>query len=195
MQILTLHNDTQGLLSRRSRNVQKPAALQPLVDGMAKAMLELKGIGLAAVQVGQLLRLFIVGGPGRKADALGPGGEELPLQVFVNPRILSTNGQALCWERCLSIPDYNVKLSRPAAVHFTAADLSGYQHEYRWDGLWARVFLHEHDHLRGLTLQRFAEKNKSSPYNDALFESYVKTGSFAAGSVLKGDGMPGLNDL
>jgi len=119
-----------------------------LVDDMVETLHSAGGIGLAAPQVNESLRLAIVEVPGGASRY----GEipAMPLTVFVNPIIevlgLETAGY---WEGCLSIPGLRGFVERPQHVRIRALDLQGQPQAVELKGFLATVFQHEFDHLDG----------------------------------------------
>jgi len=115
------------------------ASLAPLVERMFELLLAARGVGLAAPQVGLSLRLFVACLPGQEADR----------RVYVNPRLLSWEGQMEEDEGCLSVPGLTCRLKRFARVTIEAADLTGRTFQETGEDLAARLFQHETDHLDG----------------------------------------------
>jgi peptide deformylase len=101
------------------------------------------GIGLAATQVGVLKRLIIVD--------IGEDDDEAyePLVLF-NPEILSSDGEAVIEEGCLSIPDVTADVKRPERIVVEGIDVQNQTVHIETDGLLARVLQHEIDHLNGV---------------------------------------------
>ena len=113
--------------------------IQTLAEQMFETMYSYKGIGLAAVQVGKLIRLFITDIP-----------NDVP-RVFINPEIVETSvGQGTYEEGCLSVPEINADVIRPANVKIQAWNLKGRPFSLDADQLLARVIQHELDHLNGV---------------------------------------------
>jgi peptide deformylase len=113
--------------------------IQTLAEQMFETMYSYKGIGLAAVQVGKLIRLFITDIP-----------NDVP-RVFINPEIVETSvGQGTYEEGCLSVPEINAEVIRPANVKIQAWNLEGRPFSLDADQLLARVIQHELDHLNGV---------------------------------------------
>ncbi len=110
-----------------------------LARGMIEAMHEAPGIGLAAVQVGVLRRLFVY-------DV----GDGTGAHVVVNPVLELGDGEAVYDEGCLSIPGLTWAVVRPPQVHLTGVDLDGNDISLEADELVARVVQHEVDHLDGI---------------------------------------------
>ena len=112
------------------------AKLHALLDDMADTLADANGVGLAAPQVGILRRIFIV-----------DTGEEI--LEFINPEILSTEGEQDGPEGCLSIPGEYWLVKRPMKVKAKAQDRNGEWFEVEAEELIARCICHENDHLDG----------------------------------------------
>lgn len=119
-------------------------ALQRLIDDMTETMHAVRGIGLAANQVGILKRLCVVDTSIRE--------EKSSLIVLINPVILVKEGKEEAEEGCLSLPGYLQTIKRSAKVVVRALDREGKPVEIEATGLLARVFQHEIDHLDGLLI-------------------------------------------
>jgi peptide deformylase len=116
--------------------------VQALVPGMFAAMYKAPGIGLAAPQVGELLRLVVMD--------LAPDKVPAPL-VLINPEVVETATEtAVREEGCLSLPDQYADVSRPAWVRVRYLDEQGARQEIAGDGLLAACLQHEIDHLNGV---------------------------------------------
>jgi len=115
------------------------AELRDAVREMFTTMYEAAGVGLAAIQVGLPLRLFIVNLTGEPKDET----------VVLNPEVLSEQGEQVAEEGCLSLPGVTAKIRRPAELLLRGYDLEGNQVEYHCQELYARVVCHEMDHLAG----------------------------------------------
>lgn len=116
--------------------------LQRLVDDMAETMYAAPGVGLAATQIGEPVRLFIV-------DTATGDDEPSDLRVFVNPEILERHGEVRWEEGCLSFPGVHEEIDRAERVTVRAQDRDGKPFELEADGLLAVAIQHEHDHLDG----------------------------------------------
>jgi peptide deformylase len=122
--------------------------LQALLADMVDTLHDYGGIGLAAPQVGEPLRLAIIeidGGPTRYGE-LAP----LPLTVFINPVIeVLDPATAGYWEGCLSVPGLRGFVERPQSVRIQYTNLIGAEEAMELKGFPATVFQHEFDHLDG----------------------------------------------
>jgi len=120
---------------------------KPLVDDMVSTMYAAPGVGLAAPQIGVALRLVVIDiTAGEKPDNL---------IVMANPRILASEGIQNEEEGCLSVPGYSGVTRRPAWVRVRGQDIKGEPFEMEGEGLLARAFAHEIDHVDGrLFLER-----------------------------------------
>jgi peptide deformylase len=112
-----------------------------LIDDMIDTMYAAPGIGLAAPQIGVPLRMFIVD--------LSLGRESDGLMVMINPSFVEREGVQLEEEGCLSVPDFNATVVRPARAVVKGLDRTGSEHRREGSGLLARAFQHEMDHLDG----------------------------------------------
>jgi peptide deformylase len=130
------------------RTVSKPvervdAPLQKLADDMLATMYDAPGIGLAAIQVGEPLRMLVI-------DLAKEDETPAPL-VFINPQVLGSSDERSVYEEgCLSIPDYYAEVERPATVRVSYLDRDGKTKEIEADGLLATCLQHEIDHLDGV---------------------------------------------
>lgn len=116
-------------------------ALQRLIDDMIETMYAAPGIGLAAPQVGVSLQVFVV-------DITG-GQDVKALQTFINPKIVSMVGRVREDEGCLSVPGIQGPALRAERVVIRGLNRDGQEVEVEGEGLLARVFQHEMDHLLG----------------------------------------------
>lgn len=129
------------------RHVSKPltrvdAELRRMVEEMLDLMYEHEGIGLAANQVALPYRLFVTNTQGE------PDAKETE-RVFINPVIVRGSGQAEASEGCLSLPGLYGPVVRKTTILVHAYDLNGQEIREEMEGLQARVFQHETDHLDG----------------------------------------------
>lgn len=137
MALRTIRTEGDPVLTKKCRPVEEmtPRLLE-LTEDMLDTMYEGMGVGLAAPQVGILKRIVVI-------DA-GDG----PL-VLINPEIVETSGEQTGDEGCLSIPGVAGQVTRPNYVKVKALDVNMEEQEYEGEGLLARAFCHELDHLDG----------------------------------------------
>lgn len=126
------------ILNKTSRRVENfDERLAVLIDDMAETMYNANGVGLAAVQVGVLKRVVVID--------IGEGLIEL-----VNPEITLKEGEQREQEGCLSLPGKYGTTVRPMKVQVKAQDRNGKWQVFTGEGLKARAFCHETDHLDGV---------------------------------------------
>ena len=122
--------------------------IHQLLDDMAQTMHEANGVGLAAPQVGLLKRIVVID--------IGEGVIEL-----INPEIISASGSQTDDEGCLSVPGKYLPVTRPDVVEVRAVNRFGKAFTMKGEGLLARAFCHEIDHLDGrLFLDVYKEQQK-----------------------------------
>ena len=138
--------------------------LHQLLDDMADTLAEENGVGLAAPQVGVLRRAVIV------LETNVPEGEEERLIELVNPEIIASEGLQRGAEGCLSVPGEYGLVERPMKVRVRAQDRDGAWFEVEGEGLTARCFCHEIDHLNGVVFTSLCER--------MLTEDEIQTGKF-----------------
>ena len=115
--------------------------LQGLIDDMVETMYAAPGVGLAGPQVGVARRLFV-------ADT-SSGRSVGDLVILINPEVVEQEGTQREEEGCLSLPGFTASVARPAHVVLTGFDREGMPVRLEGEGLRARVFQHELDHLDG----------------------------------------------
>lgn len=150
---ILIHPDDR--LVQVSRPVEFPLSdeVKQLIRDMADTMYDAPGVGLAAPQVGELLRIAVTDTVWRdkevRHDGDLPGGHR-ELKVWINPEFLWKSDEMETWEEgCLSVPETWGDVSRPAALRLRWFDEHGVQHEQDFDGFQAVALQHEFDHLDG----------------------------------------------
>lgn len=117
--------------------------IETLAADMLAAMYAAPGVGLAAPQVGVLLRLFVMD------CTKDPDAPRAPI-VMINPQLEATSEALNVYEEgCLSFPDQYAEVTRPAEVTMRWTGLDGATHSRDFQGLWATCAQHELDHLNG----------------------------------------------
>ncbi len=129
--------------------------LEKLVADMFETMYAANGVGLAAPQIGLSLRLCVVD--------VTSGKDASAKLVLANPLIVSTEGEETQEEGGLSLPDFRAKTPRPEHVTVRAHDIEGGEFTMTGEGLLARAFCHETDHLNGkLFIQHIGRLKRES---------------------------------
>ena len=175
--LLKIYQTGQPILRKRARTVSKDTLAtkqtQELIDLMIATLRDSPGVGLAAPQVGEPLRLFIVEDLAkyhahvpkelRKAQERKP----LAIKVFVNPELeVIDQDEALFFEGCLSVEGYVAVIPRAKSVRIKALDRHGKPITYTAQGWFARILQHETDHLNGsLLIDRMKPKSFMSLKN------------------------------
>lgn len=137
MALRTIRVEGDPVLTKVSRPVDKMTPRNhELIMDMLDTMYDAMGVGLAAPQVGILKRIVVID--------VGEG----PI-VLINPEILETSGEQTGDEGCLSVPGMAGQVTRPNYVKVKALDIDMNEVEYEGEGLLARAFCHEIDHLDG----------------------------------------------
>ena len=132
-------------LREPSKEVHKVSQkIKILVDDLLDTMYEQNGVGLAAPQVGENYRIFVID--------VSTGNEPLHPMVFINPKIIKKSGAVISHEGCLSFPDAFTDVKRYANVMIKALDRNGrsFVLEAKDGTLLARCIQHEFDHLNGV---------------------------------------------
>jgi peptide deformylase len=129
--------------------------LERLIADMFETMYAANGVGLAAPQIGQSIRLFVVDASPFAEDEDGKPTEDAHLKdfkkVFINPYIVEEEGEEWGFEEgCLSIPGIREEVERRPRIVLQYQDEHFKEHEEEFDGFAARVIQHEHDHLDGV---------------------------------------------
>lgn len=161
MAILKVARMGHPVLREKARIVEPAEIVSPefqrLIDDMFETMREYAGIGLAAPQIHESVRLFVAGLRSSKLTGQLSDDDEMPFVALINPVItpVAAPGAAAIemdtdWEGCLSIPDIRGLVERPKAISVTAFNRQGKKIVLQASGLPARVIQHETDHLDGI---------------------------------------------
>lgn len=164
MAVLEIRKYPDEVLKRKASSISEiDREIQRLIDDMIETMYASNGIGLAAPQVGVSKRLIVVDTSPRQPNQ--------SLIVMINPQIISTEGEILSEEGCLSLPGFITRLKRDERVLVKGLDRKGKEIEIQAEGLLARAIQHEIDHLDGILLI-----DRISPLKRELFrKKYQKT--------------------
>jgi peptide deformylase len=160
--ILRIVEYPEEVLREKARAVPEITdEIRKLADDMLETMAAAKGVGLAANQVGMPLRIITV--------ETGTEKEHASL-VVINPEIVQLEGEDTCEEGCLSIPGFYELIKRAQKAKVKGIDLKGKTFTLECEGLLARAFQHEIDHLNGIVFI-----DHLSPIKKQLFKrEYLK---------------------
>ena len=127
------------VLRQKAKQVRSiDGSIHKLIGNMLETMRSASGVGLAAPQVGILLRVLVIGIPEQEEIAL------------INPKIVRKRGERLVNEGCLSLPGYVAEIKRAQSVTAKGRDQSGKEIRIKAEGLLAQALEHEIDHLNGV---------------------------------------------
>ncbi len=168
--ILIIPEKKLRLKSELVKAIDKP--LRALVDDMFATMYEAPGIGLAAIQIGEPLRLITM-------DVAGKEEPKEP-RVFINPEIVWSSDETSVYEEgCLSIPEYYEEVVRPASIKVKFLDIDGKEQELAADGLLSTCLQHEIDHLNGVLFIDHISKLK----RDMVMKKFKKAAKKSGGDL------------
>ena len=152
----------EPVLRKKAKTVTKfDEKLQTLIDDMVETMREAPGVGLAAPQVGEPLRVIVVEYYENEADdeLEDPSGAPKKLYTIVNPEITRKSQEMkLGTEGCLSVPGYNGEVERHLAVTVKGQNRYGQPVTLKLKDWTARIFQHEIDHLNGVLFTDLATR-------------------------------------
>jgi peptide deformylase len=152
MSILKIARMGHPVLLQPCDAVADPGApeIRRLVADMMETMMDAPGVGLAAPQVYQPLRLFVFRVPGGR-ETQDPDDTPMGATVLINPTVeLIGEDRVLGWEGCLSIPDLRAAVPRASRIRYSGVDCDGNVIAREATGFHARVVQHEYDHLDGI---------------------------------------------
>jgi len=162
MAILEIKKYPDEILKTRASFVDEiNGNIQNLIDDMIETMYKANGVGLSAPQVGVSKRIIVVD--------TSPRQENQSLIVLINPEIINSEGEIISEEGCLSLPGFITRLQRKQKVFVKGLDKNGKEIEIEAEGLLARAFQHEIDHLEGILLI-----DRISPLKRELFRRKYK---------------------
>ena len=152
MTLLDIVTLPDKILRNRTRSISNyDAQLQLLIDDMIETMRDAPGVGLAAPQIGQSIKLTVIETLAEVDEEGNEIEDSRDLYVITNPEIVSTSRSMVDGiEGCLSIPGYLGEVERHESIRVRAQDRHGKKIKLRLDGWTARIFQHEIDHLNGV---------------------------------------------
>lgn len=159
MAILEIVKYPAPVLFKKAEPVtQINGALQKRIDDMIETLYAVPGLGLAAPQVGDSLRLFVYDLSAQEEEGTARTGPS----VVMNPEVITAEGEETSDEGCLSIPGYFEKVKRAFHIELKGLDREGKEIRLEGEGLLARLFQHEVDHLNGVVMiNRFSSLKKN----------------------------------
>ena len=150
LDIVKLGEPEEPILHGRALEIEdiSDPAIQTLIDDMIETCKAVKGVGIAAPQVNQPLRLFILSSQPSERYPAAPLMEH---KAIINPILISSSVETeMEVEGCLSIPGLLGIVKRPRSVTVSYTNRYGGKEEESYEGFIARVFMHEFDHLNGV---------------------------------------------
>ena len=161
MAILEILKYPNPNLKKKSQPVEKiDPSLRQLVQDMAETMYAAPGVGLAAPQVGHLLRVVVLD--------VNPATQPKKLIVLINPEIITSEGECVWDEGCLSLQDFTEEVKRKKKVVVRGRNLEGEAIEIEGEDLLAVALQHEIEHLEGILLVDHLSPLKRSLYKRQL---------------------------
>lgn len=161
------------LLKKTQAVSEIDGALQNQINQMIETLYASQGFGLAAPQVGDLRSFFVYDLSLQKENAAAHRG---PI-VLINPEIIEMEGEAVAEEGCLSIPGYFEKVKRAYRVQIKGFDREGKELRIEGEGIAARLFQHEIDHLNGIMMLKRLSSLKRSIFLRKFKKQQKKNGT------------------
>lgn len=156
------------ILKREAEEIEEGKELNNLIEDMFATMDHASGVGLAAPQINQGVRLFVID----STLMLDEDDEEKGTRrAFINPIILDEYGDKFSFEEgCLSIPDVRAEIIRPETLTIEYFDENWNLKEEEFSGMTARVIQHEYDHLEGILFVDYLKGLKKRLVQSKLIE-------------------------
>jgi peptide deformylase len=163
MSIRKIYQYPEPVLRKETEKVSSfDNGLSKLVEDMAQTMYDAPGIGLAAPQIGESLKLIVV-------DATEEIEVDKQHMALVNPEIIDHEGTQIDEEGCLSVPELTANVKRHKKITVSYQDLEGQNHELSTEDRFAVVLQHEIDHINGILFI-----DHLSPLKRKLYKKKVK---------------------
>lgn len=145
--IIQLGNPTLRQKAEFVENIQD-AEIQQIIDDLIATVAQANGVGIAAPQIAQSLRLFIVAS---RPNPRYPNAPEMEPTAMINPKIIAHSTEVVKgWEGCLSVPGIRGLVPRYQAIAVEYTDRNGNLQQQELTDFVARIFQHEYDHLDGI---------------------------------------------
>lgn len=146
------------ILRKKSKEVENiDGKIEKLINSMKETLIKVNGIGLAAVQVGVLKRIFVA-----------YDREKENFITLINPTILEKKEEEIDMEGCLSFPDIYFSITRAKKVVVKGINEKGKEVIVEGEGIMARCFQHEIDHLNGVLIIDYASEREKDFYKEKL---------------------------
>ena len=160
-----------SILKKEAQEISKDyEGLTELIANMFETMYKAEGVGLAAPQIGQSIRLIVI-----DTNIMSEDDKSLKdfKKCFINPKVLEESGEEWIYnEGCLSLPTFREDVKRKEKIHVQYFDENFDIHEEWFDGMKARIFQHEYDHLEGIVfsdrLSAFKRRLIKGKLNDIM---------------------------
>lgn len=163
MRKIRKYGDT--ILRKRSKEVKDiDGKLIKFINSMKETLIAKKGLGLAAVQVGVLKRIFIAYNSGKDR-----------IITVINPEVIEEKGEEIDMEGCLSFPGIYFSIKRPNKTVVKGYNEEGKEIIIEGEGILSRCFKHEIDHLNGILIIDYATEEEKKFWKEKL-ENLVKSG-------------------
>ena len=168
MAIKKILTEPNKLLRQISEPVEKVGVVErELINDMLETMYAAKGIGLAAIQIGELKRIIVM-------DISKEKNKKNPM-YFVNPVIINKNNEKATYEEgCLSVPNQFAEIDRPSKCEVEYLDYNGNKQNLKAEGLLATCIQHEMDHLEGILFIDYLSKLKKTIIIKKLSKQKIK---------------------
>lgn len=163
MSIKKIYQYPEAVLRKETKKIASfDQNLTKLVEAMLETMYDAPGIGLAAPQIGESIKLIVV-------DTTKDTEGEKQHMVLVNPEIIDHGGSQIDEEGCLSVPELTANVKRYKNITVSYQDIEGQSHELATEDRFAVVLQHEIDHLNGILFI-----DHLSPLKRNLYKKKVK---------------------
>jgi len=169
--ILPVYVYGNPVLRQKAKDIDKSFKdIGILIENMFETMYKAEGVGLAAPQIGQSIRLIVI-----DTNIMSEDDKSLKdfKKCFINPKVLEESGEEWIYnEGCLSLPTFREDVKRKEKIHVQYFDENFDIHEEWFDGMKARIFQHEYDHLEGIVfsdrLSAFKRRLIKGKLNDIM---------------------------
>jgi peptide deformylase len=173
-EILQISQLGNPVLRRRSQLVEniQDDRIQKLIDNLISTVQQANGVGIAAPQVAECDRLFVVAS---RPNLRYPQAPQMEPTAMINPRIIASSTETVKdWEGCLSIPGIRGLVPRNRAIDIEYTSRDGKLHRQELTDFVARIFQHEHDHLDGVVFLDRVESMQELMTEDEYQKQIVK---------------------